>query len=70
MPLDWVLDGDEDEDQSLAILDAIEEDFNQEVKAVRPKTNGRRELLNLESSINYGDTSAFSRRGKCKAHVL
>jgi hypothetical protein len=55
MPLDWVLDGDEDEDQSLAILDAIEEDFNWEVKAVRPKTNGRRELLNLESSINYGD---------------
>jgi hypothetical protein len=28
LPLDWVLDGDEDEDQSLAILDAIEEDFN------------------------------------------
>jgi hypothetical protein len=27
IPLDWVLDGDEDEDPSFAILDAIEEDF-------------------------------------------
>jgi hypothetical protein len=31
MPLDWALDGVEDEDSSLAILDAIEEDFHQEV---------------------------------------
>jgi hypothetical protein len=29
MPLDWVLDSDEDEDPSLAILDAIEEHFFQ-----------------------------------------
>jgi hypothetical protein len=31
---------------------------------------GRRELLNLKSSINYGDASASSWRGKSKAHVL
>lgn len=39
MPLDWVLDGVEDEDPSLAILDAIEEDFHREVKVARPKPN-------------------------------
>jgi hypothetical protein len=38
MPLDWVLDGVEDKDLSLAILDAIEEDFHREVKIVHPKT--------------------------------
>jgi hypothetical protein len=41
MPLDWVLDGVEDEDLSLAIFDAIEEDFHREVKVVHPKTNVR-----------------------------
>jgi hypothetical protein len=33
------------------------------------KTKGKRELLNLKSSINYGDVSAPSRRGKGKAHM-
>jgi len=61
MPLDWVLDGDEDKDLSLAILDAIE-DYHREVKVARPKIKGRREL--------YGDASVSSRQGKCKAHVL
>jgi hypothetical protein len=57
-------------DPSLAMLEAIEEDFHREVKAVRPKTKGRREVLNLVSSINYSDSSASSRLRKGKAHVV
>jgi hypothetical protein len=68
-PLDWVLDGDEEEDPSLAILDSIEEDFLQEVKVAHLKANGRRGLLNPKSSI-YGDVSASSQRGKGKTHML
>jgi hypothetical protein len=67
MPLDWASDGVEDEDPSFAILDAIKEDFHQVKKGTRRKTKGRRELLNLESSINYGDARALSRRRKGKA---
>jgi hypothetical protein len=70
MPLDWALDAVEDEDPSLAILDAIEEDFHRKVKVARPKTKGRRELLNLNSFINYGNVSTTSRREKDKAHML
>jgi hypothetical protein len=69
MSLDWVLDGDEGEDPSLAILDAIE-DFLWEVKVARLKIKGWRELRNLKNSINYGDANASSRRGKGKTHVL
>jgi hypothetical protein len=32
----------------------------------RKKTKGNRELLNLKSSVNYGDVSALSRRRKGK----
>jgi hypothetical protein len=53
-----VLDCDEDEDLTLALLDAVKEDFSREVKVVQPKTKGKRELLNLESSIYYGDAKA------------
>jgi hypothetical protein len=60
MLLDWALNGVEDEDPSSTILDAIEEDFHREVKVARPKTKGRRQLLNLKSSINYSDASATS----------
>lgn len=70
MPLDWVLDGDGDEDPSFAILDAIEEDFHQVAKVARLKIKGRREIMNLKNSINYGDASASSQRRKHKAHVL
>jgi hypothetical protein len=70
MPSDSVLDRDEDEDPSLAILDAIEEDVLWEVKVARLKTKGWRELLNLKSSINYNDVSASSRREKGKTHML
>jgi len=70
LALDWELDSDEDMDSSLAILEAIEEDFHRGVKATRPKTKGRREVLNLVSSINYGDFSTSSHRRKGKAHIV
>jgi hypothetical protein len=70
LALDWELDSDEDMAPSLAILEAIEEDFHQGVKAARPKTKGRREVLNLVSSINYGDSTASSRLRKGKAHMV
>jgi hypothetical protein len=60
LALDWELDSVEDFDPSLAILEAIEEDYHREVKAARPNTKGRREVLNLVSSMNYGDSSASS----------
>jgi hypothetical protein len=41
LALDWELDSDEDMDLSLAILEAIEEDFHRRVKAAHPKTKGR-----------------------------
>jgi hypothetical protein len=70
MALDWELDSVEDGDLSLAILDAFEEDFLLEVKVVRLKTKGRMEILNLVSSINYGDARASTRHRKGKAHML
>jgi hypothetical protein len=33
------------------------------------KTKGKRELLNLESFVNYGDAKAFVRQGIGKAHM-
>jgi len=51
MPLDWAMDGDEGEDPSLAILDAIEEEFHQETMLARQKTKSRK-LLTLKRSIN------------------
>lgn len=57
MPLDWVSDGVKDEDTSFVLLDAIQEDFHWVNKGKRLKIKGRRELQNLESFINYGDTS-------------
>jgi hypothetical protein len=59
MALDWDLDCVEDK-LSLAIMDAFEEDFLRKVKVARLKTKGRREILNLASTINYGDASASS----------
>jgi hypothetical protein len=70
LALDWEMDHVEDEDLSLAIMDAFEEDFLREVKVARPKTKGMGDILNLVSSINYGDASASSRHRKGKAHVL
>lgn len=63
------MDSSEDDDLSLVIQDAFEEDFLREVKVTRPKFKGWRGILNLVSSINYGDASAFTLHRKGKAHV-
>jgi hypothetical protein len=65
LPLDWAMDGDFGE--ALAIRDAMEEEFQ---FFARQKSKGKRELLNLQSSINYGDANYPSRRRKGKAHML
>jgi len=56
-------------EESLAILDAIEEEFLWEKMIACQKSKGKRGLLNLKSSINYGDVSVPSRRWTCKAHM-
>ena len=56
-----MLDCDEDEDPTLALLDATKEDFFSYWKVGCPKTKGKREVLNLESFVNYGDAKAFVR---------
>ena len=63
-PLDW--DYDEEEDLTLALLDAIEEDFHKEVKDARAKYKGTKELLNLKSLVNYGDDITSNQQGKGK----
>jgi len=65
VPLDWEMD-DGLEVESLAILDAITEDIYQDQLVAHKKTKGKRELLNLKSSVNHGDVSAPSRRQKGK----
>jgi len=52
----------------LAILDAPEEEWDKTI--ARQKTKGKRELLNLKSSIIYGEMCAPSRREKGKAHIF
>jgi hypothetical protein len=69
MPLDWAMDGVHGE-EPLAILNAIEEEFHREKMIARQKTKGKRELLNLKNSINYGVVSAPSGRWKGKAHMM
>jgi hypothetical protein len=66
LPLDWAMDGDFGE-EALAIQDAMEEEFQ---FFAPQKSKGKRELLNLHSSINYGDANYPSRRRKGKAHML
>jgi hypothetical protein len=63
------VDSNKNEYPSLAILDTFQEDFFRKVKVACPKSKGRREILNLVSSINYGDASASTRHRKGKAHV-
>lgn len=70
LALDWELDSNEDMDPSLAILEAIEEDFHRRVKAACLKTKGKKEVLNLVSSINYSDIRASSRLRKGKANMM
>ena len=69
-PSDRVWDGDEEEDWKLALLNEVKENFLREMKVMQPRSKGKRELLNLESSINYGIASRPSRRRKGKTIVL
>jgi hypothetical protein len=69
LPLDWALEGDLGEG-ALAIRDAMEEDFQWEKMIARQKSKGKRELLNLHCSINYGDAKGPSRSRKGKAHMM
>jgi hypothetical protein len=69
LPLEWALEGDFGE-EALAIRDAMEEDFQREKMIARQKSKGKRELLNLHNSINYGDAKGPSRSRKGKAHMM
>lgn len=55
LPLDWAMDGDFGE-EAMAIQDAMEEEFQRDLMIAPQKSKGKRELLNLHSSINYGVT--------------
>jgi len=59
------MDGFQDE-ESLAIFDALEKEIHRDKMIARQKSKGKRELLNLKSSINYGDVSTSSSVGKEK----
>jgi hypothetical protein len=63
------MDGDFEE-EALAIRDAMEEEFLREKMIARQKSKGKRELLNLQSSVNYGGTSDSSRCRKGKGLKL
>jgi len=69
LTLDWAMDGAHGV-ESLAILDAIENEFNREKMLARQKSKGKRELWNLKSSVNYGNVSTPSRRWKGKVHMM
>jgi hypothetical protein len=68
-PLDWALEGAFG-DEALAIRDAMEEEFQRDKMISRQKSKGKRELLNLHSSINYGDAKSSARRRKGKGLML
>lgn len=63
------MDSNENEYPSLEILDTFQEEFLRKVKVACPESKGRMEILNLVSSINYGDASASTWHRKGKAHV-
>lgn len=63
------MDGDFEE-EALAIRNAMEEEFLREKMIARQKSKGKRELLNLQSSINYGVASDSYRRMKGKGFKL
>jgi len=71
MPLDWAMNGEEDEVPLFPILDVSvnEEEFHRESIVACQKTSGRRDVLNLKSSINYGDDYATFWHQKSKAHM-
>jgi hypothetical protein len=57
-------------EETLAIRDAMVEDLMRDKMIVRQKSKGKRKLLNLQSSIDYSDVKASSRRRKCKVHMM
>jgi len=61
MSFDWVSDG---------VGDAIEDKVLLVKKGAHLKIKGKREVLNLKSSIDYSDASVSSRWRKWKAQVL
>jgi hypothetical protein len=69
LPLDWALDGTFGE-KAMAIWDAMEEDFHWDKMIACQKFKRKMELLNLHSSINYGDAKDPFRRKKGKAHKV
>jgi hypothetical protein len=69
LPLDWVSNGAFRE-EAMAIWDAMEEDFQRDKMIACQKYKGKRKLLNLHSSINYGDMKDPFRRRKGKAHMV
>jgi hypothetical protein len=54
----------------------VTEEHNERFRAIteemmkRKKTKGKKELLNLQSSVTYGDSKSSSRCKKCKTHVI
>ena len=64
-----MLDCNKEEDPYSAMLDDVKEDFLRVMEGTQPRTKGKRELLNLESFVNYGIANASSRRRKGKTTV-
>jgi hypothetical protein len=54
----------------------VSEEYGERIRAITEemiklqKTKGKKELLNLQSSIDYGDSKTSSRRRKGKSHVM
>jgi hypothetical protein len=54
----------------------VSEEHGERIRAItdemikRQKTKGKKELLNLQSSVNYGDSKTSSRRRKGKTHLM
>jgi hypothetical protein len=48
----------------------MEEEFQRDKMISRQKSKGKRELLNLHSFINYGDSKPFARSRKGKNLML
>jgi hypothetical protein len=69
LPLDWASEGAFGEEAS-TIRDAMEEEFQRDKMISRQKSKGKRELLNLHSFINYGNSKPFARSRKGKNLML
>jgi hypothetical protein len=69
LPLDWASDGAFVE-EVLTIRDVMEEEFQRDKMISHQKSKGKRELLNLHSSINYGDAKPSARHSKGKDLML